>query len=173
MRLAVMEDWPQVELMLRGYLQEQEDVGGNVLFTRRTLDRYRDLARQYLQGHLFGIVVLGETESEAGSEVVGFTLAGEDGGTPAVDLTHGRSAVVWIAWVAREHRKSGIGLGMLLYGWPSLVEMGFQTALMAVREGNPQGEALCHAFGAKPMERSFSYELKETPHGLRRHDPAE
>jgi len=166
MRLATLEDLPQVELMLRGYLAEQEGDGSPVLLTRKTLDWYRDLARSYLAGSQFGVVVLGEVESEAGPEVVGFALSGESG-PPHLDTNLGKVAIVWIDWVTGEHRKSGVGLGMLLFGWPSLVEMGFDTAMMSVREGNPGGAALCRAFGAFPVEQHFHYPLKETPRGIR------
>lgn len=167
MRIATQADLPQFELMLRGYLAEQEAVGSPVLFTRMTLDWYRDLAWDYVTGSRFGVIVLGEVESEAGQEVVGFAMAGE-GGQPHLDTNLGRVAVVWIDWVAPEHRKARVGVSMLLFGWPTLLEMGFDTAAMSVREGNEQGEALCRSFGAFPVERFFHYPLKEAPRGTRR-----
>lgn len=167
MRFATEEDLPRIETMLRSYLQEEEDRGSPVRFTRKTLDWYRDLARAYVLGGAFGVVVLGEVDSEAGTEVAGFALSGEDPGVPRWDHSLGRVAVVWIAWVAREHRKSGIGLRMLHFGRPRLLELGFETAVMSVRTGNAEGQALTLGFGAGPAEAAYHFRLEEEPHGAR------
>jgi len=165
MRLAALTDLPVFEVMLRAYLAEQEEAGSPVRLTRRTLDWYRDLARAYLRGSLFGVLVLSEAEGPVGPQPVGFALAGEDLGEPRVDTTIGRTAVVWLTWVAPEHRKGERALSMLRFGRPTLLEQGFEVASMSVREDNPQGHALCLAFGAESVERLYRFPLKEEPRG--------
>jgi ribosomal protein S18 acetylase RimI-like enzyme len=162
-RFAELSEMPLFESMLRLFLQEQQDSGSPVLFTRKTLDWYRDLGRLYLTGQRLGFVVLGEIESEAGSQVAGFTLAGEELGPPRFDTTLGKTGIIWLIWVAPEHRKSRLGLEMLY----SLVEpgreAGFDTAILAVHESNQAGMAITHAFGAAPAERVFHFRVsKET-----------
>jgi len=165
MRIAGPEDFPAFDTMLRSFLGEQETREGcRMLFTRRTLERYRELARGYLSGQRFGGVVLGEIETEAGHELAGFALCGEDDGPTAVDMTFGKIAILWMVWISPEHRKSGLGFAMLQYALPTLVEMHFDTVLMSVREGNAEGDALRRAMGALPMERCFSYAVKEGSH---------
>lgn len=156
MRLGTPEDLPAFEAMLRLYLLEQASAGSPVQVTRRTVDWYRDLARSYLQGSMFGVLVLALGPE---GNPVGFALAGEDLGTPRLDTTLGRTAVVWLAWVQPQLRKGGTALSMLHWGQPRLRDLGFRTAVMTVREGNAEGEALTRAFGAKPAERMFSCAL--------------
>jgi len=165
MRLAGLNDLPVFEQMLRAYLAEQEDAGSPVRLTRRTVDWYRDLARAYVRGSLFGVLVLSEVEGPVGPQPVGFALAGEDLGEPRVDTMLGRTAVVWLTWVAPAHRKDGRALDMLIWGRPTLLEQGFEVASMSVREDNTQGHALCLAFGAEPVERLYRFPLKEEPRG--------
>jgi len=165
-RFAEPGDLSAFEEMLRTYLKEQE-ASSPVRLTRKTVDWYRNLAHSYLKGSLFGTLVLGEVESEVGPQVVGFALAGEDLGQPRVDTTLGKVAVVWLVWVAPEHRKSLAALGMLLFGRPKLLELGFETAVMDVRENNPEGKALTLAFGAHPEEMVYHFPLKEEPRGQR------
>ena len=161
-RAATMDDLPAFETMLRAYLREQEDSGGTMQFTRRTLDFYRDLATFYIKGALFGIVVLANDNQ-------GFALAGEAIGQSATDHTLGKVAWVWIAWVDPTHRKESNGLGMLLWGQPFLLELGFETAAMTVLESNPSGKALTLAIGSKPVEQIYHFTLKEESHGQRKH----
>jgi GNAT superfamily N-acetyltransferase len=165
MRLATdLEDLQLFEPLLRYYLKEQEAIGSPVQFTRRTLDRYRDLARDYVTGGASGVLVLAEEDGD----VVGFTLAGE-APLPAVDLSHPKTAVVWIAWMKPEHRKQGTALSMLRYGEPFLIEQGFEMAAMTVREGNAQGMALSRSFGAEPVETALHAALKGGAHGVGQH----
>lgn len=173
-RFAGPDDLPAVEEMLRSFLLEQATAGSAVQVTRRTVDWHRDLARSYVRGSLFGVVVLAEVQVPGGPDsdqpcpwkVVGFVLAGEDLGQPRLDTSWGRQAVVWGAWVAPSHRKLGTALAMLSWGRPQLVEQGFATAVMSVREENAEGDALTRAFGARPVERVFRFALSEEPrHG--------
>jgi hypothetical protein len=99
--------------------------------------------------------------------VKGFALAGEDFGQPRLDTTWGKSAVVWLVWVDPTSRKNGAGLGMLTFGRPRLLELGFEVAVMSVRHPNLEGQALTLAFGAEPEECSYVFRLKEEPHGQR------
>lgn len=154
------------EEMLRRYLAEQQAAGGAVQLTRKTVDWYRDLARIYVHGSGFGVVVFAEEDGPVGRQPVGFAMAGEDLGIPRIDTTLGKVATVWITWVDPTRRKTGAGLGMLLFGRPRLLELGFETAAMSVREENTEGLALCHAFGAQPVERFLRFRLEEEPgHG--------
>ena len=165
---ATTKELPAIERMIRLYLAEQEDSGSPVQLTKRTVDAYRLLASSYLVGSLFGVVVLAYVETaEAAPELVGFALAGEEISPLAFDTTLGRVAFVWQVWVAPEHRKAGAGLGMLTFGRPRLLELGFQTASMSVRAENQESRALCEAFGAKLVELNLHYPLKEEPHGRR------
>lgn len=157
-RLATLEDFPAFETMLRACLVEEEMAGGQVLATRKTLDHYREMARHYLSGRLFGILILAEDPGP-----IGFVLTGEDAGSKVVDTPTGKVAYVWQAWVDPTHRKSGVGIGMLVWGRPMLVEMGFQTAVMSVLESNPEGQALTLSFGAKAVDRVYHFPLKEEP----------
>jgi ribosomal protein S18 acetylase RimI-like enzyme len=101
-----------------------------------------------------------------GPQPVGFALAGEAPFIPWVDTEHGRTATVWIAWVEPRMRQKGIALGMLAFGEPRLLELGFEIAAMSVREENPEGQKLSEAFGAKPLERFYHYTLGNS-HGRR------
>lgn len=160
LRLATSKDLPQVELMIRRYLAEAEKASPRVRLNRRSVDRYRDLALAYVRGSLAGVVVIAGTEKP-----VGLAMGGEDLGQPYLDGGWGRTATVWIAWVAPEARQSGLALKMLYWGLPHLVELGFDTALMGVLETNTAGRALTEAFGAQLTERLYAYPLKEKPHG--------
>lgn len=165
-RHALPEHLPALEEMIRSYLLEQATAGSPTRVTRRTVDWYRDLARSYLRGSLFGSVVVAEVEGPAGPQVVGFAMAGEDLGTPRVDTDLGKVAVVWLVWVRPEHRKLGTALSMLSYGRPRLVEQGFVTAAMGVRTGNSESHALCRAYGAQPEETVYHAPLNKEPgHG--------
>lgn len=153
--------------MLRGYLLEEEKAGSPVRLTVRTLEFYRSLAFAYTIGSLFGTLVFAEAESPVGGQPIGFALAGESGMPPALDLAHGRTAQVWITWVDPAHRQGGVGLGMLAFGEPRLLELGFELASMSFREGNELGEKLGRSFGAFPVERFYHYRLGGTDHGRR------
>jgi ribosomal protein S18 acetylase RimI-like enzyme len=158
-RLATPADLPAWEDRLRAYLLEQEK-SSPVRLTRRTLDWYRNLAHSYLKGSLFGVLVLAMKEAE----MTGFALGGEDPGTPHLDTNLGRQAVVWLVWVDPAHRQSGLGLGMLSFGRPHLVELGFETAVMSVRAANAEGVRLTEAFGARLEELIYLFPLREEPH---------
>lgn len=166
MRFGDPEDFPRFEAMLRLYLAEEEERGSPVRFTHRTLNWYRELGRSYLWGQAHGVIVFGEVESEAGKEVAGFALSGESHDSPW-DHNLGRIAVVWIVWVATEHRKSGIASTMLRFGRSRLVEMGFETAVMSVRYGNQEGQGLTLGFGAGAAEAAYHFRLEEEPRGAR------
>lgn len=159
-RLALSSDLGAFEEMLRAFLLEQAAAGSTVQVTRRTVDWYRDLARSYVLGSLFGVLVLAEEGAP-----VGFALAGEDLGQPRLDSDLGRQAAVWAVWVNPAHRKHGTGLAMLSFGRPLLVDQGFQTAVTSVREGNVEGDALTRGFGARPMEQLFRVALREDSDG--------
>lgn len=150
--------------MLRHYLSEQEKVG-TVRLTRRTLDVYRDIGRSYTSGGLFGTLVFAERDSGVGPQPFGFALAGEDFTGLRLDTTLGRVAFVWLVWVTPSERQTGAGLAMLLFGRPRLLELGFETASLGVREGNTEGHALSRAFGATVNERQYLFPLKEAPGG--------
>ena len=48
--------------------------------------------------------------------------------------------------------------------------MGFDTAVMSILEQNVAGKALTEAYGARLMERTYHFSLKEEPgHGKRQH----
>ena len=163
---ATTKELPAIERMIRLYLAEQEDNGSPVQLTKRTVDAYRLLASSYLVGSLFGVVVLAILETaEAAPETVGFALAGEDIGLPRFDTSLGRLAQVWIDFVEPAYRKSGAGIGMLLFGRSRLLELGFETAAMSVREGNTAGRALTEAYGSRFVERLYHFSLKEEPNG--------
>jgi GNAT superfamily N-acetyltransferase len=151
-RLAGSEDLTQLGQLIRAYLREQAAEGGPVRFTQTSLDWYRNLARSYLLGSLFGAVTI----AEGGA---GFAMGGEDPGTPRLDTDHGRTAVVWIAYVEPAYRKTGLAIALLACGLPKIVEMGFKTAMMGVLEGNQAGHGLCRAFGAELTERSYRFTL--------------
>ena len=157
-------DLAEFDRMLRSYLREEENRGSPVKFTVQTLDSYRKLAGAYLRGSLAGVIVFAEEDGKT----VGFALAGEDTASSGIETTLGRVAFVWIAWVEESHRKAGVGLSMLKYGRPRLLDLGFQTASMNTREGNPEGEALCAAYGAQEVERVYHVPLAREPgHGQR------
>lgn len=168
--LATPADIPRLTEATRQYLTEQAKLGGTVLLTPRTLDFYRDLLRSYLMGSLFGTVVIAEDPDR---HLAGFALAGEPTSPPSIDTSYGKMLVVWLVWVAPEHRQSGLGLKMLLYGQPYAVSQGFETAVMHVREGNPMGQGLTESFGATPHEQAYLFDLSRpggqpsevTPHG--------
>jgi hypothetical protein len=147
--------------MLRTYFLEQRAMGSPVLVTQRTLDFYRGLARSYIGGSLFGGLAL------AGEPAHAFLLGGEDPGQPPLDLDLGRVAMVWLIWVAPEHRQTRLALDLLSWGRHRLLEWGFETALMCVRDDNVAGLALTHAFGARPEERIYRFPLREEPGGVR------
>lgn len=151
MRLATFNDTPAVVGMLRRFLAEQEDLGSPVRLTTRTLDEYRDLARSYMMGSRFGLVVL---------DTHGMVIIGEDTGAPRFDTTLGKLAVVWIAYVVPEARDKKLALSMLHFALPHVRDLGFDTAVMGVREGNAAGRALTEGFGAQLTERIYHYSLK-------------
>lgn len=153
--------------MLRRYLMEEAKAGSPVRMTRRTLDFYRDLARGYLIGSDFGVLVFAQDDSAVGPQPVGFALAGGSPFFTWIDTEHGKTATVWIAWTEPRFRKQGVGIGMLAFGEPRLLELGFEIAAMSVREGNPGGDKLSLAFGAQPIERFYHYTLGGTEHGRR------
>ena len=160
-RLAQYADLGAVESMLRYYLQEQWTSGDPIVPSNRSVQVFQDLARSYINGSGFGVVVLAH---EPGQEApVGFVLAGEHPGATVFDTVLGKVAVIWIAWTHPAHRKAGLGLGMLSFVRPHLVGMGFLTATMTVRDGNEMGNAISLAFGAKPTERVYFYTLPEEP----------
>lgn len=165
-RLATYADLESVSNLLRYYLQEQWASGDPIIPTNRSVQTYHDLVRGYINGSSFGIVILAEQQGE----VVGFVLTGEHPSRNAFDTTLGKVAVVWIAWTHPAHRKGGTALGMLSFGRPHLVAMGFQTATMTVRSNNEQGRALTLAFGAEPAESTYLFPLAEEPAHLRRND---
>ena len=164
-RFAQVEDMLAYEEMLRHFLLEQEKAGSPVRLTRRTLNFYRDLAFGYVIGAEPGVVVFALHDTPAGPQPIGFTVAGQ-AAPDILDTTHGKIATVWITWVDPAHRRKDLGIGMLLYGEPRLVELGFETAAMTFREDNPEGRALGIAFGAVPIERYYHYRLG-SPHGQR------
>lgn len=153
--------------LLRKYLMEDQKNGSPVRMTRRTLDFYRDLARGYLIGHSFGILVFADEDTAVGPQPIGFTLAGDSPFFPWIDTEHGKTATVWISWVEPRFREKRTALGMLAFGEPKLLELGFEIAAMSVREENPGGQALSLAFGAKPLERFYHYTLGGTERGRR------
>lgn len=153
--------------LLRRYLMEESKAGSPVRMTRRTLDFYRDLARGYLIGAESGVLVFAGEDSAVGPQPVGFALAGGSPFFPWIDTEYGKTATVWIAWMEPRFRQKGTALGMLAFGEPQLLEMGFEVAAMSVREENPSGQALSLAFGAKPIERFYHYTLGGTEHGRR------
>jgi len=159
-RFATTSDLPKVNHLMWRYLCEQEASGSPVRATKHTLDAYRDLARAYLAGGMFGVVVLAEKSL---GDPVGFALAGEDVGRLRYDTTLGKVAFVWLIWVTYEFRKSGTALGMLTFGRPRLLELGFETASMSVRENNPEGQALTLAYGGVLAEREYLFALSGTP----------
>lgn len=168
MRLATLKDFPVFDAMLRLALAEQEATPGtSTLFTRRTLERYRELARDYMSGRSFGSVALGEIETEQGSEIVGFSLCGEDRGPTEVDLRLGKIAIGWLIWTRPEHRHSGMGLAMLLCNVAQCREMGFDTMLCSIREGNVAMDAIAKTISAVPTEHTFAYRLtQESGHAV-------
>ena len=104
--------------------------------------------------------------AEFGNECIGFLLTGEARSDSWLDTHHGKTTVVWIDWVEQAYRKQGHGIGMLEFARAPIVEMGFETATMAVLEENKAGQELCLAFGAIPSERLYVYPIpREEPHG--------
>lgn len=154
--------------LLRRYLMEDSKAGSPVRMTRRTLDFYRDLARGYLIGQTSGLLIFAEEDTAVGPQPVGFTLTGESPFLPWIDTEHGKTATVWIAWVEPRFREKAVGIGMLAFGEPRLLELGFEIAAMSVREKNQAGQALSIAFGAEPIERFYHYTLGGGPHHGRR-----
>jgi len=156
------QDLAPFDAMLRAYLREEENLGSPVRLTVQTLDSYRKLAGAYVRGAMAGVIVFAEEDGRP----VGFAMAGEDTAASGIETTLGRVAFVWIAWVEEAHRKAGVGLSMLKYGRPRLLDLGFQTASMNTREGNSVGEALCAAYGAREVERVYHVPLAREPgHG--------
>jgi hypothetical protein len=153
--------------MLRRYLMEEAKAGSPVRMTRRTLDFYRDLARGYLIGAEAGLLVFAEDETAVWPQPTGFTLAGAGPWLTWIDTEHGKTATVWITWMEPRFRKKGAALGMLAFGEPKLLDLGFEVAAMSVREENPSGQKLSLAFGAQPIERFYHYALGVTEHGRR------
>jgi hypothetical protein len=60
-----------------------------------------------------------------------------------------------------DYRRSGLMMKMLVFGQPYAVAMGFETAVMSVREGNPMGLGLAEAFGSTLNERSLVFDLSQ------------
>ena len=136
-------------------------MGSHVTVCRQNLNVYRDLARSYLKGSLFGVAVLAE---QAG-ELVGFGLAGEDWDEPRLDLDVGKIVHIWILWVREDFRRSGLGLEILNAGLPTILDMGFETAHMTVLNDNLGGDGISLAFGAQPAERVYLCPLGDRKHG--------
>ena len=153
-RLGIPADLPAFEVMLRRYLLEQRKDGSPVRVTKKTVDFYRELADSYLRGSLFGGLVL----AEEGGQLAGFVLGGEDtGGGSRLDTDLGRVLIVWAIWVEKTHRKVGTALTMLRFAQLKSLELGFEVAVMSVREENKQGLALVRAMGVQPVERIFTF----------------
>ncbi len=162
-RLATTADRASIDTMIRLYLVEQRQIGNPVQVTRQTVSAYRDLSEHYLTGRIPGLVIVA---SEEDGTLCGLVLAGDLVNPMGIESDYGRQAVVSLAWVQQTHRKTRLGLEMLVWGRPLLVELGFDTATMAIREGNEAGMALARSFGAVPSETLLTYPLREeTRHG--------
>ena len=161
-RLATRDDWPRIDPLLRAFLVEHRLGGSAAVVSARNVENYRRLAEDYLHGRIPGVVVLAHEDNR----LVGFALAGEPQAPGWLELDGGKTAVVWIAYVDPAYRKKGVALGMLVWGRPHLLELGFETATMGVREDNEVALALCRAFGARASERLLRFPLNEEPgHG--------
>ena len=156
MRLATPADLPLVTSMIREFLLEQWKAGAPVCVSHKNLEVYRDLARCYLTGSLFGVVVLDE-DGQA------FVLAGEESGPPRFETTLGKTATLWAAWTSPELRQHGRAKEMVLFACERLSELGIDTLVMASREQNPASQAGAKAIGATLEERVYYRSLKGPP----------
>ena len=125
-RLATLNDFPRVTQMLRQFLMEQWDAGAPVRMSHKNLEVYRDLARCYLTGSLFGVVGIDEG-------CHGFALAGEEIGVERFETILGRTATFWAVWTPPERRRHGDARELALLVCKTLGELGFDTLIMAAR----------------------------------------
>jgi hypothetical protein len=151
LRAATLEDLKQVRRLVWEFLKEHDPDG-----CPGRLSQLQDLGLAYLRGDVRGAVVL----AEGGRGMVIGGAARED--PPATETCQ-----VWVAWTHPDERKTGLALAMLHWGRHRMLELGFTKALMGIVEGNAGGQELARAYGAKPMERLYSFPLLEEPHGQR------
>lgn len=97
-RAAFIHLWKQ-------FMLEHEKLGGDIRATDRSLEVYADLFDAYVSGRLAGVAVM----AWDGKEPCGALLWGEGAQLP-FEVSGGRRAVGWGAYVDKSHRRQGISI---------------------------------------------------------------
>jgi len=133
-RPAEEADIPELLVLTKDYLDEQQDFGGDVLPTPRTIDYYRTLFAGVIGKTIMGAAV---ALSWNGS-LVGFHLTVE---LPMPwDSMFGRAALGFGTFVDPAFRGRGFGVALREVANDLLREAGFETVIGLVHTGNQPGE---------------------------------
>src|SRR5688572_1449980 len=102
-RLARTADRERWFTLWRAYVEEQYQLGSVIKPTVPTWRQYLDLYNSYVDGSLFGLVLLAETEGH----LLGTCMGGEHPSGLHFETTRGKSAILWGVYVIPEYRQQG------------------------------------------------------------------
>lgn len=102
-RAAATSDLPSLHFLLHAYLTEMRSKGSEIQPTTRTVDFYSELATNYVDGEVEGVVIVAHDNNS----LVGFSMAGDC--TLPIDSDYGKTAIGWGTYVVPSSRGQHLG----------------------------------------------------------------
>lgn len=140
-RLAKRSDREAFLGMVREYLAGMLEFGGDVLPTPRTMRAYGRLFDHSFDQRPDGVVVVDQAARR------GFSIA--HWMPVPFETIHGRCAQSLGAYVRPEHRRTGLGKALRDLMHRRLAELGFQTVLLGIYNGNEAALAAARFEGVR------------------------
>lgn len=132
-RQATRADFPTFLRLWLDFLQDQQEQGGDMLSTPKTISFFTLLFSAYVTGVRKGIVLLHED--------CGVMLWGEGLADLPYDTQNDLCANGWGVFVSPEFRRKGISRALYQHGSKMLREMGFSTMFAGASLKNKAGQA--------------------------------
>jgi L-amino acid N-acyltransferase YncA len=156
-RLATKSDRSCILKLYKAMFEEQLPFGGEVKPSEGTLKEMGTLFDAYVEGSLFGVVVVWCPEGEP----QGVVMAGEFWDPPNFDTSLGKVAEGWGIYVAAGHRKQGVAKAMQEACQVELERLAFNTVISHVLLGNEAGAQNLRSHGWSPVATQYALTLKK------------
>lgn len=154
-RPAKLTDRPHFMRLWDAHLREQHALGSHLLPTKRNLLYYQRLCEAYINGYLFGTVLLWEDDIPQG-----ITMSGQDWGEPGLDYDIGTQAYGWGIYVSPDYRRKKVSHELMYEHWKAVKAQGYFDVLVThVAYTNAPSQASLNSYGWEKIELSYLYDV--------------
>ena len=137
------------------FLHEQHALGAHLLPTKKNLLYYQRLSEAYINGYLFGTVLLWEDDIPRG-----ITMSGQSWEVTALDFDHGTKAYGWGIYVSPDYRRKNVSHELMNEQWRAVKAQGYCDVLVThVAYTNHPSQASLESYGWETTELSYLYDV--------------